>query len=262
MTRVAIIGASGRMGRALVRLTAADEDLTLVGAFGTNDVGRDAGELAGTGAVNIRIRDRLEALDEVRAGVAIDFSTASALPEVLAACTKTGTALVTGTTGFDESLLDAAAHSIPILWEPNMSVGIFVLSELVMHAARMLGPQYDIEVIEVHHRKKVDAPSGTAKRLVDVAVESRSGETQIVYGREGLPGARPASELGVHAVRGGDVIGDHTVCFFGEGERLELTHRATHRDLFAQGALRAAKWITGRAPGRYTLRDVLSSIDR
>src|SRR5262249_29985584 len=143
-----------------------------------------------------------------------------------------------------------------VLWEPNMSVGVHVLAALVEKAASALGPAFDVEVVEVHHRAKVDAPSGTAIRLGDVVKKARG--SHYVHGREGRPGPRKPDELGMHAIRGGDVIGDHTVFFFGDGERIELTHRASSRDLFAHGAVRAAAWLAGRGAGRYSLSDVLA----
>jgi 4-hydroxy-tetrahydrodipicolinate reductase len=165
-------------------------------------------------------------------------------------------ALVSGTTGVtDLRPLDEAATQIPVLWAPNMSLGIQVLSELAAEAARRLGPDFDLEITEVHHRKKVDSPSGTAVRLADAVREVRP--LRPVSGRQGIVGARPSDELGIFALRGGDVIGDHTVHLLGPGERLELTHRATSRDLFALGALRAARWIAGKPARRYSLADVL-----
>jgi 4-hydroxy-tetrahydrodipicolinate reductase len=194
--------------------------------------------------------------------VVIDFSapvaTRQAAERLASHAAKT--ALVSGTTGLgadDLAVLERAARNVPLLWEPNMSIGVHVLGRLVAEAVKRLGPEYDIEVVETHHGRKVDAPSGTALRLVEVA-HAAMGEASIVHGRSGKPGARPRGEIGVHAVRGGDVIGDHEVHFLGNGERIELTHKATSRDLFARGALRAAEWIAGRSAGRYTLVDVLA----
>jgi 4-hydroxy-tetrahydrodipicolinate reductase len=172
---------------------------------------------------------------------------------------------VSGTTGLDDAAkraLDAASAGCAVLWEPNMSVCVHVLASLVERAVAALGAGYDVELVEAHHRAKVDAPSGTAVRLGEVVRAARSargqGDARLVHGREGRPGPRGAAEIGMHALRGGDVVGDHTVFFFGEGERIELTHRASSRDLFAHGALRAARWIAGKKPGRYTLSDVLA----
>ncbi len=178
---------------------------------------------------------------------------------------RAGVAIVSGTTGLDaaaRAALDAASANVPVLWEANMSVGVHVLADVVRTAVAALGDGYDIEIVETHHGKKVDAPSGTALLLVQSARDARDDGASLAHGRCGRPGARPATEIGVHAVRGGDVIGDHTVHLLGCGERLELTHRATSRDVFAHGALRAAGWIAGRRPGIYTMRDVLGGAVR
>jgi 4-hydroxy-tetrahydrodipicolinate reductase len=256
--KVAVLGANGRMGRAVVRL-AREAGMTVVAALGKGDEGRDAGELAGIGPIGVCVVSDPKAIAAAGAEVVIDFSAPAALRDALAACVAGKVALVSGTTGLDakaESALDAAAAKVPVLWEPNMSVGVHVLASLVEAAVRALGPTYDVEVAEVHHRAKVDAPSGTALRLAEVVKGARGG--RYVHGREGRPGPRIEDEIGMHALRGGDVIGDHTVFLFGDGERLELTHRASSRDLFARGAVRAAAWIAGRDPGRYRLADVLA----
>jgi 4-hydroxy-tetrahydrodipicolinate reductase len=255
--RVAVLGASGRMGRAVVRLARA-AGLEVVAAVGASDVGRDAGELAGIGALGVKVEAEVEALVRAGAEVVIDFSAPAALSLAAPVCAGAKVALVSGTTGLDEAAqraLAAAAASCAVLWEPNMSVGVHVLAQLVDKAMTALGPSFDVEVVEVHHRAKVDAPSGTALRLGEAVKGARGA--RYVHGREGRPGPRQADEIGMHAVRGGDVVGDHTVFFFGDGERLELTHRASSRDLFAHGAVRAAGWILGKAPGRYQLTDLL-----
>jgi 4-hydroxy-tetrahydrodipicolinate reductase len=258
--KLAVLGANGRMGRAVVRLAHQAGD-AVVCAMGAGDEGRDAGELAGVGPIGVAITKLSPAsLASSGATVVVDFSAPAALAPALDACAKSRIAYVCGTTGLDAgalAALDRAAASCAVLWEPNMSVGVHVLSRLVAEAAAALGASYDVEVVEVHHHAKVDAPSGTAIRLGDVVKAARPG-ARYVHGREGRPGARDPSEIGMHAVRGGDVIGDHTVYFFGDGERIELTHRASSRDLFAHGALRAARWLSGRAPGRYRLADVLA----
>lgn len=260
MTRLAVVGADGRMGRAVVRLAEAAE-LTVVCAVGVGEVGRDVGQVAGVGALGVPIVDDPAALDAASADVVIDFSVPAVTQALVARVAALGTPLVSGTTGLDPEahlVLDRAAESTAVLWEPNMSVGVFVLSELVARAAADLA-DWDIEVVEVHHRRKTDAPSGTALRLAEVAKHARHGGPEIIHGRHGNVGARPSEEIGMHALRGGDVAGDHTVFVFGNGERLELTHRASTRDIFAQGTLRAAKWIVGRPAGRYRLRDVLAN---
>ncbi|MEA2748841.1 MAG: 4-hydroxy-tetrahydrodipicolinate reductase [Myxococcales bacterium] len=255
--RLAVLGANGRMGRAVVRL-ARDAGMQVVCAIGVGDEGRDAGELAGIGAIGTKLETDTSSLASSGAQVLVDFSAPAALANVSTACAAAGIAIVSGTTGLDASAsaaLDVAAKKCAVLWEPNMSVGVHVLASLVEKAMAALGPSFDVEVVEVHHRAKVDAPSGTAIRLGDVVKRARDG--RYVHGREGRPGPRKADEVGMHAVRGGDVIGDHTVFFFGDGERVELTHRATSRDLFAHGAVRAAAWIAGRPAGRYRLSDLL-----
>lgn len=236
--RLAVFGAGGRMGSAVLRLAKESGDVELVAAL---DLFSEASSLVG-------------------AEVVIDFSAPAAIPALASAAVSAGVAIVSGTTGLDDAAkaaLDHAATQVPVLWEPNMSVGVFVLSELLREALRMLGPAFDVEIVETHHRKKADAPSGTAMRLAEIAKAARPEATRWVTGREGKPGPRKADEIGVLAVRGGDVIGDHVVHLLGEGERLELVHRASNRDLFASGALRAARWLRGKSPGRYGLADVL-----
>jgi 4-hydroxy-tetrahydrodipicolinate reductase len=261
MTRplsIAVCGASGRMGRTVIRLCREAGDLTLVGACaasGDPHLGEDAGSLAGAGVAGVALTDDMSAA-LLGADVVIDFSLPSALGELCRLAARQKVALVSGTTGVkDVSPLDEAGAKIPVLWAANMSLGIQVLSELAAEAARRLGPDFDIEIAEIHHKLKVDAPSGTAVRLGDAIREVRP--LQVTSGRDGIVGARPKDELGIFALRGGDVIGDHTVHFFGPGERLELTHRATNRDLFARGAIRAARWLAGKPPRRYTLADVV-----
>lgn len=260
MIRAAVLGANGRMGRVVVRLAHA-AGMKVVCALGAADVGRDAGELAGIGAIGTNVvtgASGLESLATSGAQVLIDFSTPFALVEAAAVCAGAGIALVSGTTGLDDAskrALDVASAKCAVLWEPNMSVGVHVLASLVAKAMEALGPSFDVEVVETHHRAKVDAPSGTAIRLGDVVTTAR--KAHYVHGREGRPGPRKPDEVGMHAVRGGDVIGDHTVFFFGDGERLELTHRASNRDLFAHGAVRAAAWIAAKKPGRYALSEMI-----
>jgi 4-hydroxy-tetrahydrodipicolinate reductase len=255
--RLAVVGASGRMGRAVVRLASA-EGMSIVCAVGTTDVGRDAGDLAGIGPIGVCVVDGIGAIGGAKADVVIDFSTPSATAALAPLAASRRTAIVTGTTGLGSearAALSKAALEVPVLAEPNMSVGVAVLSRLVKLAASMCS-EFDLEIVEVHHRAKVDAPSGTALRLAEVAAEAR-GKGAQVHGRHGRPGPRRDDEIGMHAVRGGDVIGDHTVHLIGGGERLELTHRATSRDVFAYGALRAAGFVAGKPPGAYTLKDVL-----
>ncbi len=258
--KVALHGATGRMGQSIVRL-AESEGARLVGAVASPSskvLGRDVGEVAGAGNLGVEVTaDASSAL--LGADVVIDFSTPLALCHLVQRVLRAKIALVSGTTRLDaaaERLLDEAAKIVPVLWAPNTSVGVQVLAELVTLAARKLGMSYDVEIVEAHHKAKVDAPSGTAERLRK-AVEEARRDLRPVYGREGNAGPRKAEEIAVLAMRGGDVIGDHSVHFLGQGERIELTHRATHRDLFARGALRAARFLVGQKPGRYSMVDVL-----
>lgn len=259
LAKIAVVGAAGRMGRAIVRL-AREGDLSVVFAVDPGAAGRDVGDLAGVGALGTAASASFDGLAASGAQVVIELASPDATVLAARAAASAKIALVSGTTGLHEaaaSALDEAARVVPVLWEPNMSVGVHVLSALVRRAVEALGPGYDIEIVEAHHGKKADAPSGTATRLAEVAKQARGADAHLVHGREGRPGARKPQEIGVHAVRGGDVIGDHTVMLLGQGERLELGHRATSRDLFAAGALRAAAAIHTRAPGRYTMTDVL-----
>jgi len=258
--RITIHGATGRMGQSVARLASA-EGARIVGAVASPSskaLGRDVGELAGAGTAGVEITaDTASAL--LGADVVIDFATASALPRLVTLAARAKVAVVSGTTRLDEAgerALTEASKVVPVLWAPNTSVGVQVLAELVTLAAKKLGLGFDVEIVEAHHRAKIDAPSGTAERLRRAVDEARQ-DLRPVYGREGNVGPRKPEEIAVLALRGGDVIGDHTVHFLGAGERLELTHRATSRDLFARGALAAARFIRGRAPGRYTMVDVL-----
>lgn len=263
-TRIAVLGANGRMGRAVVRL-AHEAKLTLVAAFGSGDEGKDAGELAGIGTLGVPLTTDIASIAMSGAEVLVDFSAPAALTRACYACVSGKIAIASGTTGLDDaakSALEDAARVVPVLWEPNMSVGVHVLASLLEKAVKALGPSYDVEIVETHHRMKADAPSGTALRLAQVVEGARTASGQsagrLVTGRSGRPGPRPDDEIGVLALRGGDVIGDHTAFLFGDGERIELTHRASSRDLFARGALRAGLWLVGRDPGRYRLDDVLA----
>jgi 4-hydroxy-tetrahydrodipicolinate reductase len=256
--RLAVIGARGRVGSAVLRL-APEMGARVVRAVGRHGAGQDVGALAGIGPIGVALEGDVAALASGGFDVAIDFSSPDTLVSVAAAVTSAGAALVSGTTGLSadgQRALGEASARVAVLWEPNMSVGVHVLGRLLEQAIAALGDGFDVEIVETHHRKKVDAPSGTALRLATIA-ESALGGGDRRHGREGRPGERSPKEIGLHAVRGGDVIGDHSVHLLGLGERLELVHRATSRDLFAHGALRAARWIAGRAPGRYGLGDVL-----
>lgn len=259
--KLAIFGATGRMGLAIARLAHAAPDVQIVGgvcADGDPGLGRDIGELAGIGQIGVVTTPDL-ASGLLGADVVIDFSVAAAAPQLFNVAARQKVAIVSGTTNLDDAgkkALEKAAQSVPVLWAPNMSLGVQVLAELVEQAVRRLGLGFDVEITEVHHRKKVDSPSGTAKRLAEAAKAARA-ELREIHGRSGDVGARTNEEMAVFGLRGGDVVGDHTVYLFGQGERLELTHRASNRDLFAHGAIVAARFLAGKPAKRYTIADVL-----
>lgn len=255
MLRTVITGATGRMGTTLVRLVRASEHLTLSGATARAQAARLA-------ELGVPVGEALAGvLDAARAQVVIDFTSAEASVAHARACAERGVALVIGSTGFSpEARAEVAlcARTIPVVLAPNTSVGVNVVIRMAAEFARVLGEGYDVDVLEAHHRMKKDAPSGTALKLAEVLAEARGrGPDDLTFSRHGQIGARPRDEIGVQTLRGGDVVGEHTVFFFGEGERIELTHRATNRDQFGLGALRAARWVAGRAPGLYDMADVL-----
>ena len=262
--KVVIAGCSGRMGHALLESVLSDSALVLYGALdraGDNpSLGRDAGEQFGKSTgINITA-DTVKAIDG--ADVLIDFTRPEASMHYLKACQQAGVALVIGTTGFSaeqKQAIEAASKQIPIVFAPNMSVGVTLLINLVEQAARVLREGYDIEVVEMHHRFKVDAPSGTALRLGEAAAQGIGQRLQdcAIYAREGVTGERASGKIGFATLRGGDVVGDHTVVFAGLGERVELTHKASSRATFAVGALRAAKYLAGKQQGLYDMQDVL-----
>lgn len=257
--RLAVVGASGRMGRAVVRL-APLHGFVVARAVASAEFGRDAGEVAGCERIGVVLERDVSSLATGGFDVAIDFSAPEATAALADLAAITRAAIVSGTTGLGEgpsSALGRASAHVAVFWEPNMSFGVHVLGEIVRRAAMQLGGTFDVEVTEVHHRKKTDAPSGTAIRLVEAVREGQEAPRQVVFGRYGRPGPRPPGEIAVHAIRGGDVIGDHTVHFLGDGERIEVTHRATDRDLFARGALRAAAFVAGKPAGRYGMRDLV-----
>ncbi len=261
--RIAVLGAAGKMGRAIVRALADEQGATLAVAVdraGAADLGQDAGTLAGIAPTGVALRAPLPAARE--ADVWIDFSAAASAPVNAQAAAEAGAGFVLGTTGVpavDRQKVEQVASRVPVVLSPNMSVGINVLLRLVSDAARALGPGYDIEIVETHHRLKRDAPSGTALRLAEAAAEATGRDLSRTarYARQGDVGPRTAEEIGLQTLRGGDVVGDHTVFFLGLGDRIEITHRASSRETFARGAVRAALWLAGRSPGLYDMRDVL-----
>lgn len=262
--KVGVIACAGRMGRTLLREVLAAPDLELAGGIerpGHAALGQDLGALAGLEPAGIVAGADVEALI-VAADVLIEFSTPEASLSHATIAAGHGKACVIGTTGLEpaqEAELRGLATGIPIVWAANMSVGVNLLAGLVQKVAATLGPEIDIEIVEMHHRHKVDAPSGTALLLGRAAAAGRGVELAQVAdrGRDGLTGARREGAIGFAALRGGDVVGDHSVIFAGAGERLVLQHIATDRGIYAKGALRAARWVVGRAPGLYGVRDVL-----
>jgi 4-hydroxy-tetrahydrodipicolinate reductase len=265
MTRIAITGAAGRMGRTLIEAVLQDPQATLAGAVeraGHALLGTDAGALVGRQALGIPLRDDLGAVLDGGVDVVIDFTTPTATLEHIAVCCHNRARMVIGTTGLaaeQRLVLDQAARDIAIAAAPNFSVGVTLSLSLVELAARVLGDAVDVEVIEAHHRHKVDAPSGTALALGQAAARAlgRDLDSCAVYGREGHTGERDRNTIGFATVRGGDIVGDHTVLFAGTGERLEITHKASSRMTFAAGAVRAAHWLMNREPGLYDMQDVL-----
>ncbi|MFU8813793.1 MAG: 4-hydroxy-tetrahydrodipicolinate reductase [Pseudomonadales bacterium] len=264
MIRVAVTGAAGRMGKTLIQAIHEAEGLALGAAFeraGLTLLGADAGELAGVGRLNVALTDDLSAAAD-GFDTLIDFSVPEATLASVEICAARGKALVIGTTGFDQAGLArirAAAERVPVLMAPNMSVGVNVVFKLVELAARALGDSADIEIIEAHHRHKIDAPSGTALRMGQIIAEAlgRDLAEVAVYDRQGTTGARAREAIGFATVRAGDIVGEHTVLYAGNGERIEITHRAESRMNFAQGALRAVRFLQGRSSGLYDMQDVL-----
>ena len=241
MIKIAITGAKGRMGRTVQACAARQDDVTVVG--------------------EVDLGDALEPV-LTQAEVVIDFSLHDATANLAECCAQHGVPLVTGTTGHnaeEKARITAAATRIPMVWASNFATGVNALFWLARQAAGILGPDFDLEVIEMHHRLKKDAPSGTATTLAEILAEARKQKLADVirHGRQGITGERTSTEIGMHSLRGGDVVGEHTVVFATQGERLELTHRASSRDMFANGALNAARWIIGKPPGIYSMQDVL-----
>ncbi|MEW7978089.1 MAG: 4-hydroxy-tetrahydrodipicolinate reductase [Candidatus Sedimenticola endophacoides] len=264
MTRVAVVGAAGRMGKTLIQAVCDAPGVRLGSATerpGSSLIGADAGELAGVGRLGVAISDSLEKVLE-QFDVVIDFTSPQATMAHLALCRANGKRMVIGTTGLDDGQKGAlrdAATEIGIVFAPNMSVGVNLCFKLLDIAARVLGDDVDIEVIEAHHRHKVDAPSGTALRMGEVVADAlgRDLKTCAVYGRQGVTGERDRASIGFETIRAGDVVGDHTVLFAAMGERVEITHKASSRMTFANGAVRAAGWLMERGAGLSDMQDVL-----
>jgi 4-hydroxy-tetrahydrodipicolinate reductase len=264
MQRIAVMGAAGRMGKTLIEAVQQAEGAQLSAAIDRADsslVGADVGELVAQGKIGVNLSGDLNAvLDQF--DVLIDFTHPSVTLKNLEICRAAGKAMIIGTTGFspqEKQLLAEAGKQIPIVFAANFSVGVNLCLKLLDTAARVLGDDVDIEIIEAHHRHKVDAPSGTALRMGEVVANALGRDLQkvAVYGREGQTGARERETIGFATVRAGDVVGDHTVLFAADGERVEITHKASSRMTFAKGAVRAALWLQGRQPGLYDMQDVL-----
>ena len=263
MAELVVLGAAGRMGRMLIQLIARDPAHRLVAAVeahGTAAIGQDAGEVAAAGRLGVAIAEDYAAVAKPDT-VTLDFTNAAASLEHLEIAAKNGAAIVIGSTGFTPEM-EARARAMAVrtrtVIAPNMSVGVNVLTKVVAEVAAIL-KDFDAEVLEIHHRTKLDAPSGTALSLARAIASARGQDfsSNAIYGREGITGVRPPGQIAVLALRAGDAVGDHTVIFGGPGERLELIHRAQSRESLARGALRAAAWLAGQKPGLYTMRDVL-----
>src|SRR5258705_1264659 len=265
MISVIVAGAAGRMGCRLVALIKDSIGLTLAGAIegkGHHAVGDDAGETAGCGHAGIPITDDVTALLD-RSEVVVDFSAPEATLQHLRTVAQHRRAMVIGTTGFSAAQLEevkSLASQVPCVMSPNMSVGVNLIYKVISEMAKTLGDDYDIEVVEAHHRLKKDAPSGTALKIAEVLAKAMNRDLDQVgvYARKGLIGERKKGEIGIQSIRAGDIVGDHTILFGGMGERIEVTHRASNRDTFAVGALRAARWVVLQPPGLYDMMDVLS----
>lgn len=263
-TRIAVTGAAGRMGKALIEAVGQNEDTVLGAAIvspSSSLVGADAGELAGVGRLGVQLVNNLaDVLNDF--DVLIDFTSPAATVANAALCKANGKPMVVGTTGFsagEKLVFEADASAVPTCVAANFSTGVNLCFKLLDVAARVLGDDVDIEVYEAHHRHKVDAPSGTALRMGEVLANAvgRDLDKVAVYGREGQTGARDRDTIGFATVRGGDVVGDHTVSFMADGERVEITHKASSRLSFARGAVRAATWLVGQEPKIYDMQDVL-----
>ena len=264
MTRIIVAGATGRMGSRIVALSMNYPGLQLAGAFerkGHASAGKDIGLMSGCGECNIPLVDNLEAVID-SGDVIIDFTMPeSTLNNIQLAASKKKSMII-GTTGLSQQPIDTIgkyASEVPVVLAPNMSVGVNLIFKVLKDVAKVLGDDYDIEIVEAHHRLKKDAPSGTALKMAQVIAETvdRNLDEVAVYARKGITGERTKKEIGIQTVRAGDIVGDHTVLFGGLGERIEITHKASSRDTFARGALRAALWLADQKPGLYDMQDVL-----
>lgn len=264
MVRIAVAGASGRMGLCLIRAAVLAERAALVVAVsrpGSDVIGKDAGEIAGIGEFGIKVVDDLAAVID-QFDVLIDFTRPDASMAFIELCRQAGKKLVIGTTGYSDeqkTAISEAAKDVAIVLAPNMSVGVNLSLKLLEMTAKVMGDYTDIEIIEAHHRHKVDAPSGTALRMGEVIADTLGRDLKdcAVYGREGHTGERDRKTIGFSTIRAGDIVGEHTVMFADDGERVEITHKATSRMTFANGAVRAAVWLKDKPNGLYDMQDVL-----
>lgn len=264
MVRIAVAGAMGRMGSRITALSREYEEIELAGVFekkGHKGIGKDIGVLVGVGEMGIILEDDLGKVID-KADVLIDFTHTSSTLEHLRLASSKGKAMVIGTTGFTSDEIrevETLSRNIPCVLSPNMSVGINLLLKVIREIAIVLGDDYDIEIIEAHHRLKKDAPSGTAMKMAQVLASAlkRDLNDVAVYARRGMIGERTKKEIGIQTIRAGDIVGEHTILFGGLGERIEITHKASSRDTFARGALKAALWVHGKVPGLYDMQDVL-----
>lgn len=264
MLNIAVSGAAGRMGSRIIALSKDHRDIRLTGALERHDhdkIGHDVGEIAGIGSIGVKLSNSLNDIRE-KVDVLVDFSAPKATIEYIKTASEKNIAMVIGTTGFSKeelSQIESCASKIPCVLAPNMSIGVNLLLKVLGDVARVLGDDYDVEIIEAHHRLKKDAPSGTALRIAQVLADAlgRNIEETLVYARKGLIGERSQKEIGIQVIRAGDIVGEHTVLFGGLGERIEITHKASSRDTFARGALKAALWVSKQTPGLYDMQDVL-----
>lgn len=264
MLKVSVMGAAGRMGRRILYFLSQDESVKIVGALeikGHSALGKDAGLTAGIGKLGVKITADMDESSS-KADVIVDFTAPKPTLENAEYAASKGKAMVIGTTGFtpeEQEKLEKLSQKFPCVIAPNMSVGVNVVFEITKLLARALGDEYDVEIVEAHHKHKLDSPSGTAIMLGRAAAEGlgRDFDKSARYERFGRIGERRPGEIGIQSVRGGDVAGEHTVMFLGDGERVELVHRAQNRDNFARGVVRAVKWVFGKPPGPYTMKDVL-----
>ncbi|HHN64466.1 MAG TPA: 4-hydroxy-tetrahydrodipicolinate reductase [Nitrospirae bacterium] len=264
MINVTVAGVAGRMGSRIASLCIEHPDINLVGAFerkGHERIGEDVGLLLGKGVLNIPVVDDIQSVID-NTDVIIDFTSVGSTLHNIRVASEAKKAMVIGTTGFskeDLKEITALSRSIPCVMAPNMSVGVNLLFRILGDIAKVLGDDYDVEIIEAHHRMKKDAPSGTALKIADIIATAlgRNLEEVAVYARKGLIGERERKEIGIQTIRAGDIVGEHTVLFGGLGERIEIIHRASSRDTFARGAIRAALWVYGKEPGLYDMLDVL-----